>query len=72
MSEKEQKEVKCICPKCPSFVDCKSLAFCFKGKSKCIKNEKGCICPSCPVQKKFNFKHIYYCTGGSEKQINKK
>ncbi|MBS3163530.1 DUF2769 domain-containing protein [Candidatus Woesearchaeota archaeon] len=64
----KKKDGKCICPECPSFVECRQLAFCFKkvGKSKCIKEEKGCLCPGCPVQAKMNFKHAYYCTRGCE------
>lgn len=67
-----EKKGKCICPGCPSFVECNQLAFCFTGKSKCIKAEKGCLCMSCPVQIENKFKHTYYCTRGDEKALNKK
>ena len=67
-----EKKGKCICPACPSFVECGQLAFCFTGKSKCVKKEKGCICMGCPVQTENKFRHVYYCTKGDEKVQNKK
>jgi hypothetical protein len=67
---KEEKNFKkmCLCPACPTYVNCKELTYCLDGKSKCIKDEKGCLCPGCPVQNKLNFKHAYYCTKDSEKK----
>lgn len=69
---------ECICEQCPSYLDCsknskgkKELGFCFEGKSKCIKIEKGCICGGCPVKIKLKLKNVYFCTKGSEKQQNK-
>ena len=70
--EKEELKKMCLCSGCPSYVNCKELTFCLDGKSKCIKEEKGCLCPGCPVQNKMNFKHVYYCRRGSEKQQLKK
>ena len=59
---------ECICKVCPSFVECKEkIAFCFTGKSKCIKERKGCICGGCPVKAKFALKSGYYCFSGKEK-----
>jgi hypothetical protein len=59
----------CMCPRCPSFVDCKEeIAFCLAttGKSTCIRVEKGCLCPACPVLEAEGFSHVFYCTRGSE------
>ncbi|MGA2120952.1 MAG: DUF2769 domain-containing protein [Methanoregula sp.] len=59
----------CMCRMCPSFVDCKEeIAFCLaeQGTSGCIKTEQGCLCPGCPVQAEENFRHVFYCTRGSE------
>jgi len=71
LDEKQFRKM-CLCPACPTYVNCKELIFCIIGKSKCIKQEKGCLCPGCPVQTKMDFKNISYCTRGSEKeQLNK-
>ena len=59
----------CLCPECPSFVDCKEeIAYCLApaGKSACIREEAGCLCPGCPVLEEEGFSHVYYCTRGSE------
>lgn len=61
----------CICPNCPSWVDCgDSGGFCVHtiGKSNCIVEESGCICGGCPVTEKMGLKHIFYCILGSEKE----
>jgi len=73
MEEEKKKMVleKCICAKCPSWVECgEKGGYCHPaiGKSKCIKEEKGCICGGCPVTKELGLKHGYYCTKGSEKE----
>ncbi|MDO8528534.1 MAG: DUF2769 domain-containing protein [Nanoarchaeota archaeon] len=62
-----EKKGKCVCPVCPSYADCGQLAFCFTGKSKCIKKENGCMCGGCPVQIENEFKGLYYCTRGAVK-----
>ena len=63
--DKKEAQKYCICGGCPSFVDCKEkVAFCFFGKSKCIKIEKGCLCGGCPIHDKMKFKKIYYCKRG--------
>lgn len=71
MAEKDNTKIaieKCICKECPSFVECKEkIAFCFIGKSKCIKEMRGCVCGGCPVHKQFNLKTGYYCIKGKEK-----
>jgi hypothetical protein len=67
-----EKKLECICPNCPSFVKSKEdLKFCFQGKSKNMKEEKGCICMTCQIHVDKKFRNGYYCTRGSEKQINK-
>lgn len=74
MSSKETRkkmEPLCVCPQCPSYVDCnESVVFCLaeKGKSKCIKEQKGCLCGGCMVEKQMKFEHIYYCVLGPEKE----
>jgi hypothetical protein len=68
MSDEKNFKKMCLCPSCPTYVNCKELTFCLDGKSKCIKDERGCLCPGCPVQNKLNFKHAYYCIRDSEKQ----
>jgi len=69
MNSKEA-EKKCICKECPSYVKCsESITFCFNGKSKCIKEKLGCLCPGCSVHKQMNFKEIYYCFIGKDKNI---
>lgn len=62
----------CICPQCPSYVECKDKAFCLGKKSNCIKKEKGCICGACPVFSELKLKHGYYCTRDSENKQEKK
>ncbi|MDD5651036.1 MAG: DUF2769 domain-containing protein [Candidatus Nanoarchaeia archaeon] len=68
---------ECICEQCPSWLDCskdkgkKELVFCFKGKSKCIKVQKGCMCGACPVKAKFKLKNFYFCMKGTEEEQNK-
>jgi len=62
----------CICPRCPSYVECKDNTFCLGKKSECIKKEKGCICGACPVQLELKLEHGYYCTRDSEKKQEKK
>jgi len=62
----------CICAKCPSYVECKDIAFCVKRKSKCIKQERGCICGGCPVHKELKLKNGYYCTRDNEEKQNEK
>lgn len=60
---------KCICPMCPSYVNCSEpIAYCYPEIeiSKCITQELGCICPGCPVYELEGFKAEYYCTQGSE------
>lgn len=58
---------RCICKGCPTYDKCeKGLAFCFMGKSKCIKDKKGCICGGCPVHLENKFKKYYYCINGAE------
>lgn len=66
--KKEFASKNCICQRCPTWKDCgsKARAFCFNGKSKCIKEQKGCLCGGCPVHEKFKFNHGYYCMRGSE------
>jgi len=59
----------CLCPRCPSFVDCKEeIAFCLAGTgtSACIQKERGCLCPGCPILEREGFSHVYYCIRGSE------
>jgi hypothetical protein len=70
-SDEKKLKIMCVCAKCPTYVNCKELAFCLEtvGKSKCIKDPKGCLCPSCPVESLMGFKHAYYCTKGSEKEL---
>jgi len=65
--EEKFASANCPCKQCPSYVDCGELAFCVKGKSKCVKEERGCLCPGCPVQAKLGFSSVYYCTRGAAK-----
>ena len=74
--EKSKEDVikLCICPMCPSWVECgEQPGFCVAsiGKSKCIKEEKGCVCGPCPVTPMFGLTKEYYCTKGSEKEQRK-
>jgi len=66
--EKKLREM-CICPRCPTFVECGAKAFCLDSsqKSKCIKTPKGCLCPSCPVESLMGYRHAFYCLRGNEK-----
>ena len=67
MDKKEAIEL-CICKVCPTYIECtEEIAFCLSTKSKCIKEEKGCLCPGCPVHEKMEFKNVYYCIHGNEK-----
>ena len=50
-------------------MDCKEeIAFCLaaRGKSTCIREEKGCLCPGCPVLEAEGFSHVFYCIRGTE------
>lgn len=67
-----QIDSMCLCPGCPSFVECGKKSFCVSGKSKCIIKKRGCLCPGCPVENRMGFKHSYYCTDGSEKSLQNK
>jgi hypothetical protein len=77
MNKKEMEEKKemvlsmCICPSCPSWVECdEDGGFCLVniGKSECISEEKGCVCGKCPVTEELGLKHGFYCTRGSEEE----
>jgi len=57
----KELEAQCICPGCPSFINCGKTAFCLTGVSSCIKTELGCICPGCPVYVKKGFSRNYFC-----------
>jgi len=66
---------QCICKTCPTYVSEETeLGFCHPliGKSKIISEEKGCDCPKCPVYKMMELKNGYYCTRGSEMEIEMK
>lgn len=66
--EKKEAEGKCLCPGCPSFVECKEkVAFCLGKKSKCIKEKKGCICGGCPIHAELKLENFYYCFSGKGK-----
>lgn len=70
MNEKEVFQA-CLCPACPSWVNCgEQGGFCMPkvGRSKCIKQEKGCICDGCMVHKMFGLRNNFYCTRGSEEE----
>jgi hypothetical protein len=64
----KSNEEKCLCPACPTYIDCNKKLFCLNGKSKCITQEKGCLCGGCPVHMELKFKHGYYCTRDTEKK----
>ncbi|MDD5181790.1 MAG: DUF2769 domain-containing protein [Candidatus Nanoarchaeia archaeon] len=67
--EKTEAIKLCICKSCPTYRECRErVAFCFLGRSKCIKEDHGCICGGCPVHDKANVKRYDYCLKGSEKQ----
>ena len=60
----KELQAQCICPMCPSYVNCSEpLAYCLPGVgiSKCIKSEMGCVCPGCPVYEQMGFDREYYC-----------
>lgn len=73
---KKFAEENCICKGCPSYAGCEKsgekIAYCFTGKSRCIKERKGCICGGCLVHQKFNLKGRYYCIKGKENLFFKK
>ncbi|WP_462272880.1 DUF2769 domain-containing protein [Methanohalophilus sp.] len=69
--KKEMVMSMCICPSCPSWVECgEKGGYCLStiGKSDCIKEESGCICGGCPVTEELGLTNGYYCTRGSEKE----
>ena len=62
----------CICKTCPSYVAEEiESGFCHPliGKSKIITEEKGCLCADCPIYVPMELKNGYYCTRGSELEI---
>ncbi len=66
--DKKKAQEMCLCKGCPSWKECKEkIAYCFNGKSKCIKEKSGCICGGCPVHREMKFKNYYFCISGSEK-----
>lgn len=67
--DRAEAERICICPECPTYVDCdEPVAFCMleEGTSKCITKPHGCICGGCPVHDQMGFLFGYYCIEGSE------
>jgi hypothetical protein len=69
--KKEMVMSMCICPSCPSWVECgEKGGYCFPtiGRSDCINEESGCICGGCPVTEEMGLTNVYYCTRGSEKE----
>jgi hypothetical protein len=72
--EKKLPMVKqqCICKTCPTYITEETESgFCHPliGKSMIITEEKGCDCPKCPVYKMNELKNGYYCTRGSEMEL---
>ena len=73
----EELQLDCVCPICPTYNKCAKDTgeniFCIKGKSNCIKKEKGCMCPTCPFAAKFKIGVIYnfYCMRGLETDQSK-
>lgn len=66
--DKKQAMGLCMCKGCPSFFECKEkIAFCFNGKSKCIRDKQGCICGNCPVHKEMGLENYYFCMAGKGK-----
>ncbi len=77
IAELEEKlpmvQTECICQDCPTYVaDETKNGFCHAlvGKSDVITEEKGCNCQQCPVYQKMGLKNGYYCTRGSELELN--
>jgi RNase P subunit RPR2 len=67
----EEKMGMCICPDCPTYLDCAKKArerlFCIHGDSfVCISQEVDCICPSCPVGADMGMSSNFFCTRGGE------
>lgn len=67
----EEKMGMCICPDCPTYLDCAKNArerlFCIHGESfVCISQEVDCICPSCPVGADMGMSSNFFCTRGGE------
>jgi hypothetical protein len=67
-------QAKCICANCPSWTPACAEAgerggYCSVGKSACITAEKGCICADCPITKEKGLKRGYYCTRGSDHEM---
>ena len=68
----EELQLDCVCPICPTYNNCAKDTgeniFCLKGKSNCVKKEKGCMCPTCPFAAEFKIGVIYnfYCMRGLE------
>ncbi len=68
---KDAKKIcKDYCGRCPTYNGSgeTEVLFCWLGKSKKIKSEKGCICPGCPVQRNSFQRWDYYCINGSAKE----
>jgi hypothetical protein len=64
---------KCICKDCPTYAaEETENGFCHAlvGKSGVIKEEKGCNCRQCPIYQEMGLKNGYYCTRGSEMEMN--
>jgi len=66
--EKGLREM-CICPNCPTYIDCGELVFCLESsnKSKCVRFEKECLFPSRLVVSLMGFRHSHYCTRENDK-----
>jgi len=63
---------KCICKTCPTYVAEETVnGFCHPlvGTSEIITEENGCDCGKCPVYLEKGMKNGYYCTRGSEMEL---
>lgn len=70
MIEDIKHTCKNLCGECPTHIGTgeTELAFCVRGRSAIIKDEKGCLCPGCPIARKLSLRWDYFCTLGSGRE----
>ncbi len=56
---------KCICGRCPSYIQGDTGAFCMTGASDKGPSQKGCFCGGCEIWSEFSLSgEGYYCING--------
>ena len=69
MGTAEERDLdRCICTRCPTFVQGDVRLFCLRGKSGKQAEERGCLCRTCPVHIEGGLEGREYCVRGKPEQ----